>query len=494
MYMLQDKLNPSFAERIIYSSQFRSLQDKTQLFFPSQKLRVRTRLTHTLEVKTIAHKIARLLNEKIQYYKDTQTPGAVLLDPVDPELVDAIAYAHDIGHTPFGHVGERTIDAVVSGKDTLGGLNCQSGSPSLVMPKGNPTMRFKHNVNAMRILIDLGVRDWRIIDGALSHTKICYKGDTTRYISDPYNPFANSAYRHMEKAIFSKNKMDFHAAVKATPSALTLEGQIVAMADEIAQRAADLGDATSLARYLDYILKILDPHLTGVRCPSYALADPFARVEWSIFTVMTEDAAHNTSRNILLNPPTQTRINGIYHPIYDAKVVDFSAAITGVNKELENLISDLLAQSEEVRESDSRAKYIIRQLYKAYLNDVSLLPDSFIENHLRRIINTAAFRNAYAGRSAAVRQATDKTFDAIKNQNWHVSINNGKNTLKHVLNMGIVKDYFGIIKNSHTQGPGGDPNIALLFDAFLLEVGFYIAGLTNTEAFESYNKIYGHVL
>lgn len=494
--MQQDKYNHSYTQRIIYSTQFRSLQDKTQLFYPSQKRRVRTRLTHTLEVRTIAHKIGCLLNEKIAAYNASQmqTPGAPTLMPADLELVEAIAYAHDIGHTPFGHVGERTIDAVVSGQDTLGGLNRQIGSPSLVHPNGSPTMRFKHNSNAMRILVDLGIKDWRVIEGALAHTRICYKGDTTRYHSNPYHPFGKAAYNRLAKAIFQKNGLDFAAADKANPPSLTLEGQIVAVSDEIAQRVADLSDAKIKPRYLSNIEKMFKNYLVGKTWPAASKSDPYFRIEWIIFVTMTEDVARNTFDLMQAHPPVQGKCNGIEHPIYKDKVANFSDDMTDINDKLADLVTALLAQSEEVRESDSRARYIIRQLYKAYLNDVSLLPDEFIEAHLTRVADGNTFKNACAGRSAASLKETQEVFEKIRKHDWHIDAQNTDRYHKHILDMKTVNSYFRIIKASHAKLGGGNPDFALLYDAFLLDIGFYIAGMTNTEAFDAYNKLYGHTL
>ena len=80
-------------DRVIHCKAFRRLKDKTQVFLTPEGDHYRTRLTHTLEVSQNARTIAKalLLNE---------------------ELVEAIALAHDLGHTPFGHAGERALNAV----------------------------------------------------------------------------------------------------------------------------------------------------------------------------------------------------------------------------------------------------------------------------------------------------------------------------------------------------------------------------------------------
>ncbi len=83
-------------DRIIHSKSFRRLKHKTQVFLSPESDHYRTRLTHTLEVAQIARTIARALR-------------------LNEDLTEAIALAHDLGHTPFGHAGERALDAIYSG-------------------------------------------------------------------------------------------------------------------------------------------------------------------------------------------------------------------------------------------------------------------------------------------------------------------------------------------------------------------------------------------
>ena len=94
-----DPIRPSFQrdrDRVIHSKAFRRLKHKTQVFFAPTGDHYRTRLTHTLEVSQIARSVAKVLR-------------------LHEELTEAIALAHDLGHPPFGHAGERVIDALVPG-------------------------------------------------------------------------------------------------------------------------------------------------------------------------------------------------------------------------------------------------------------------------------------------------------------------------------------------------------------------------------------------
>ena len=116
-------------DRIIYSKAFRRLKNKTQVFFSPEGDHYMTRLTHTLDVAQIARSIARCLD-------------------LNEDLAEAIALGHDLGHTPFGHSGERV----------LAKLN----------PKG-----FEHNVQSLRVvdvLEDLNLT-YEVRDGIVEHKK-----------------------------------------------------------------------------------------------------------------------------------------------------------------------------------------------------------------------------------------------------------------------------------------------------------------------------------
>src|ERR1700752_3542983 len=95
----EDDVRPAFQhdrDRIIHSKAFRRLKRKTQVFFAPAGDHYRTRLTHSLEVSQIARTIAKVLQ-------------------LNEELTEAIALGHDLGHTPFGHAGERIIDSLMPG-------------------------------------------------------------------------------------------------------------------------------------------------------------------------------------------------------------------------------------------------------------------------------------------------------------------------------------------------------------------------------------------
>src|SRR6188474_301571 len=95
----EDPIRPAFQrdrDRIVHTKAFRRLKHKTQVFFSPTGDHYRTRLTHTLEVAQIARTIAKVLH-------------------LHEELTEAIALGHDLGHTPFGHAGERVLSGLVKG-------------------------------------------------------------------------------------------------------------------------------------------------------------------------------------------------------------------------------------------------------------------------------------------------------------------------------------------------------------------------------------------
>lgn len=132
----EDSVRPAFQrdrDRIIHCKAFRRLKHKTQVFFAPTGDHYRTRLTHTLEVSQIARTIAKVLR-------------------LHEELTEAIALGHDLGHTPFGHAGERVIDGLVPG-----GFNHYEQSLRIVD-------RLENNGVGLNLT-------WEVRDGIAKHSK-----------------------------------------------------------------------------------------------------------------------------------------------------------------------------------------------------------------------------------------------------------------------------------------------------------------------------------
>ncbi|MBV9490286.1 MAG: dNTP triphosphohydrolase [Verrucomicrobia bacterium] len=130
-------------DRIIYSSAFRRLQAKTQVFLSGEFDFYRTRLTHSLEVAQIGRSICGFLRQT-----------SPLLGPefhVDPDLVEAICLTHDLGHSPFGHAGERTLHQLMR---PYGGFEGNAQSLRIITETIYPGTKTRRGMNPTRAFID----------------------------------------------------------------------------------------------------------------------------------------------------------------------------------------------------------------------------------------------------------------------------------------------------------------------------------------------------
>ena len=150
-------------ERIVCSKAFRRMVDKAQVFTSSKGDHYRTRMTHALEVARISRTLAERLH-------------------ANAYLAEVIALAHDIGHTPFGHQGERSLDNILRGRalKELKLVPCGDEVPC------NPYGGFKHNFQSVRVLATLEERysqfyglniSAQVLEGALWHTEAPLKKD-----------------------------------------------------------------------------------------------------------------------------------------------------------------------------------------------------------------------------------------------------------------------------------------------------------------------------
>ena len=197
-------------DRVMYSSAFRRLSSKTQVFNSRSTDNIRTRLTHTLEVSQIARTISAELD-------------------LDQELTEAIALGHDVGHTPFGHVGERTLNDFSRGSDKQQIKNSHKVDPRFY--------GFKHNLQSVRILVDYseGVKFSNFfLFGVREHSNRCWRNLDDVKFYDIYDLYCSC---YVENGIYP---------------AWSFEAYAVKWADEIAQRHHDIEDA--------FFQKILAPH------------------------------------------------------------------------------------------------------------------------------------------------------------------------------------------------------------------------------------------
>jgi dGTPase len=138
-------------DRIIYSSAFRRLQAKTQVFLSGEFDFYRTRLTHSLEVAQIGRSIASFLK---------QTSPALSEDFfVDFDLVEAVCLTHDLGHSPFGHAGERTLHQLMK---PFGGFEGNAQSLQIVTETIYPGLDSRRGMNPSRAFLD-GILKYKLL-------------------------------------------------------------------------------------------------------------------------------------------------------------------------------------------------------------------------------------------------------------------------------------------------------------------------------------------
>ncbi len=151
-------------DRVIFSSVFRRLQSKTQVFQSGEYDFYRTRLTHSIEVARIGRSIAEFLNATQKGFgPDFQ---------VDPDLVEAIGLAHDLGHPPFGHIGERRLHALMA---DWGGFEGNAQTLRLLAERFYERPNRSRGLNPTRAFLD-GVLKYKAL-----HREECTGGETPKH-------------------------------------------------------------------------------------------------------------------------------------------------------------------------------------------------------------------------------------------------------------------------------------------------------------------------
>lgn len=400
-YELRDEFTRD-KDRIIHTKAFRRLQHKAQVYSHEKSDHYRTRLTHTIEVNQIARAIARNLN-------------------VNENLTEAIALGHDIGHTPFGHAGEEVLDDIMRGNDNLGGklkYNLNYGG-------------FKHNFNSLKILEfvenkyehENGLNlTWQVLDGICKHTSIMKKDklwDWKRFINDESFFKDLIGYEYPNENPIS----DFKIGVP-----LTVEGQIVCIADEIAQREHDLDDSAknqknpfdNIKLIMDATIKDIDKTMSGYNLfkelENKMMLDeiPFINSEeyfnmdeglkWDycikcIFSYFIRDVTENSLNNLYLSDRNEVIFEKMYNNhkrmYIKENLINFSEVGCLFNDKIEKFVENKIINSYEVNRFDGKAKYILRQLFKAYYENPKQMPqsqlkilDNLLEKHFKEYYNS----------------------------------------------------------------------------------------------------------
>ncbi len=308
-------------DRIIHSSAFRRLKHKTQVFVEHEGDYYRTRLTHSLEVAQVARTLARALG-------------------LTEELAEAVALAHDLGHTPFGHTGEDALAACMA-------------------PYGG----FDHNAQALRIVTRLEARyaefdglnlTWETLEGLAKHN-----GPVA-----PPLPHALADYAAL-------HDLDLHTHASA-------EAQAAALSDDIAYNTHDLDDGLRAGLFTEEELTALP-----------IVGDCFAEVDrrWPalsrdrrqhealrrVFGALVEDVLE-TSRLALAAaaPGTAADIRALGRP-----VIAFSPGLASDLRQVRAFLFDRMYRHWRVVRMRRKTTQVVTELFEIYLDTPRVLPDDW---------------------------------------------------------------------------------------------------------------------
>lgn len=345
-------------DRIVHCKAFRRMVDKAQIFTSSKGDHYRTRMTHTLSVAQIARSIASRLKMNVS-------------------LTEAIALGHDLGHTPFGHQGERTLNDLKNKHGVAG---------------------FKHNYQSMHVAsvleeeyieysgLDLSVQ---VLEGVWKHTKIMERDGST-LICD---------LRDFLPSDISDDFMaDLHPEISFCS---TIEGQIVCIADEIAQRSHDLDDALSAGLIsIDGLLEILSLkklHLlkeqieelkkkaqTAINNNRVFISENellVSRLASMVIDYFIIDVVHCFESFFADNDEGAQAVKEHFEATkrVNQQLIQFSPEGKVLNEYLETIVTKQVINSPEVAAFDDRAKRVVTQLFNMYYENPRLLHDGTLQ-------------------------------------------------------------------------------------------------------------------
>ncbi len=306
-------------DRIIHSAAFRRLEYKTQVFVNHEGDLFRTRLTHSLEVAQIARSIARELG-------------------LHEDLTEAIALAHDLGHTPFGHAGQTALNACM--KDAGG---------------------FEHNIQSLRVVDKLEQKyatftglnlTFETREGILKHCSI----NNAKRLGDVGQRFLDRTQA-------------------------SLEAQLTDFSDEIAYNNHDIDDGL---RYrlisIDDLLKVelfrVQYDTVNKTHPGLSEKQLIHEINRRMVSVMVEDLITTSENNIREAAPAS--LDDIRN--HDGKLMAFSDALTEKKQELKQFLRKNLYQHYRVHRMSQKAADVIQAMFDAFMNDPRILPPESLEH------------------------------------------------------------------------------------------------------------------
>ena len=309
-------------DRIIHSTAFRRLKHKTQVFVYHEGDHYRTRLTHSLEVAQVARTAARALC-------------------LDEDLAEAVALAHDLGHTPFGHAGEEALNAEMA-------------------PYGG----FSHNDQTLRILTRLECHyaefdglnlTWETLEGTVKH---------------------NGPLR--EAASFSIAEYD-----RQHPLALDTwsgpEAQVAALADDIAYNNHDLDDG--LRAGLFTVADLAEVPMVGPvfaqvgrQYPGIDQARLIHEAIRRVIDLMVRDLVAETGRRLAASCARSVEeVRRLGEP-----VAAFSSEMRNHDRALKRFLFERMYRHYRVNRMSSKARRIVRELFRLFLAEPECLPGDWL--------------------------------------------------------------------------------------------------------------------
>ncbi len=319
-------------DRVLHSGAFRRLKHKTQVFVYHEGDHFRTRLTHTLEVSQIARSIARALQ-------------------LDEDLAEVLALAHDLGHSPFGHAGERALNACLK---AVGG--------------------FDHNAQSLRIVTKLEHRYaaydglnlcWETLEGLVKHNGPLMtregKGVGSYSHGVPAPILSYSAKQDLELWSFASG-----------------EAQAAAIADDIAYNSHDLDDGLRAGLFTLEDVKSI-PMLAAM-CneidtlwPNLDESRFIHELVRRIITRFVEDViAESTRRLRALNPQQPEDIRYARHAL-----VAFSETMAAQEKQIKAFLMTRMYRHPSVNAVMEGAQQIVRELYNRYMESPKAMPEEW---------------------------------------------------------------------------------------------------------------------
>ena len=322
-------------DRLVHCQAFRRLKHKTQVFVYHEGDHYRTRLTHTIEVAQVARSIARALG-------------------LDEDLVEALALAHDLGHTPFGHAGERELD-------------------QLVKPYGG----FDHNAQSLRIVTKLEQRyasfdglnlTWETLEGLVKHN-----GPLVDANGDPFGRYRAHGLPEAIVEYSAMHDLELWSFASA-------EAQVAAISDDIAYNTHDIDDG--LRANLFNLIDLGDVPLAGEalaavlkRYPDIERDRTAHETVRRMMSAMISDVIAETGRRASkYTPQSADAVRAMPEPL-----VFFSDQMREKNRILQAFLAERMYQHARVAGIMERAQRVVRDLFDAYMDDADLLPQSWRE-------------------------------------------------------------------------------------------------------------------